>query len=67
MYRQYPFSEQKQQKAKVIVKETEPTCSQELAFPCYRKSVVLTQTPAGKRPGDMKIFLLLETTADSPI
>ena len=28
MYRQYPFSEQKQRKAKVKVKETDPTCSQ---------------------------------------
>ena len=28
MYTQYPFSEQKQQKAKVKVKETDPTCSQ---------------------------------------
>ena len=27
-YREYPFSEQKQQKAKVKVKETDPTCSQ---------------------------------------
>ena len=28
MYRQYPFSEQKEQKARVKVKETDPTCSQ---------------------------------------
>ena len=28
MYRQYPFSEQKQWGAKVKVKETDPTCSQ---------------------------------------
>ena len=33
MYRQYPFSEQKQQKAKVKVKETDPTCSQIWLFP----------------------------------
>ena len=33
MYRQYPFSEQKQQEAKVKVKETDPTCSQIWLFP----------------------------------
>ena len=33
MYRQYPFSEQKQWKAKVKVKETGPTCSQIWLFP----------------------------------
>ena len=33
MYRQHPFSEQKQQKAKVNVKETDPTCSQIWLFP----------------------------------
>ena len=33
MYRQYPFSEQKQWEAKVKVKETDPACSQILFFP----------------------------------
>ena len=33
MYRQYPFSEQKQWEAKVKVKETDPTCSQIWLFP----------------------------------
>ena len=33
MYRQYPFSEQKQRKAKVKVRETDPTCSQIWLFP----------------------------------
>ena len=33
MYRQYPFSEQKQQKATVKVKETDPTCSRIWLFP----------------------------------
>ena len=33
MYRQYPFSEQKQQEAKVKVKETDPTHSQIWVFP----------------------------------
>ena len=33
MYRQYPFSEQKQREAKVKVKETDPTWSQIWLFP----------------------------------
>ena len=33
MYRQYPFLEQKQQEAKVKVKETDPTWSQNRLFP----------------------------------
>ena len=33
MYRQYPFSEQKQQEAKVKVKETDTTYSQIWLFP----------------------------------
>ena len=33
VYRQYPFSEQKQREAKVKVKETDPTCSQIWLFP----------------------------------
>ena len=33
MYRQYPFSEQKQREAKAKVKETDPTRSQILFFP----------------------------------
>ena len=33
MYRQYPFSEQKQLDAKFKIKETDPTCSQILFFP----------------------------------
>ena len=32
-YRQYPFSEEKQRKTKVKVKETDPTCSQIWLFP----------------------------------
>ena len=44
MYRQYPFSEQKQQEAKVKVKETDPTCSQILLSP-----VVLTAPPGSDR------------------
>ena len=35
MYRQYPFSEQKQREAKVKVKETDPT---DLARPCSTDS-----------------------------
>ena len=33
MYRQYPFNEQKQREAKVKVKETDPTWSQDWLFP----------------------------------
>ena len=33
MYRQYPFSEQKQWETEVKVKETDPTCSQVFFFP----------------------------------
>ena len=33
MYRQYPFSERKLRKAKVKVKETDPTCSLIWLFP----------------------------------
>ena len=40
MYRQYPFSEQKQRKAKVKVKETDPPCSQIWFFPVTRSERV---------------------------
>ena len=45
MYRQYPFSEQKQWEAKGKVKETDPTCRQILLFPVTHFQQNLFQFP----------------------
>ena len=48
MYTQYPFSEQKQWKVKVKVKETDPTRSQIWLFPVSYKYLYL---PPGQYKG----------------
>ena len=43
-YKQYPFSEQEQQEAKVKVKETDPTCSQIWTFPVTIQRIFMFST-----------------------
>ena len=41
MYRQYPFSAQKQRNAEVKVKQTDPTCSPVWLFPVTKAVAIL--------------------------
>ena len=52
MYTQYPFSEQKQRKAKVKVKETDPTCSQIWLFPVTIFQEITFQGMSKTQQGD---------------
>ena len=58
MYRQYPFSEQKQWKAKVKVKETDPTCGQIWLFPVTE--LTSTEFPAPTKEFTHVISVLTE-------
>ena len=74
MYTQYPFSEQKQQEAKVKVKETDPTWSQIWLFPVtHPRSVwggpeespwVRAGEPRGDRPSCVGAILVLGAAVD---